>query len=32
MSIVMAITADYNPAKIYLKLDSYILNLLIPNN
>jgi hypothetical protein len=32
MSIVIAITAGCNPTKIYLKLDSYIPNLLIPNN
>jgi hypothetical protein len=32
MSIVIAITAGRNPAKIYLKLDFYIPNSLIPNN
>jgi hypothetical protein len=32
MSIVIAITIDYNLTKIYLKLDFYIFNLLIPNN
>jgi hypothetical protein len=32
MSIVMAMTANRDLAKIYLKLDSYIPNLLISNN
>jgi hypothetical protein len=32
MSIIIAIMVDCDPAEIYLKLDSYIPNLLISNN